>query len=52
MDTALFITAIVVVIAGFLAFTGAIKAAAVTARFIFYIGVVVFLGLLAFFLLV
>lgn len=46
METLLVLVIAVVVIAGALAFSGAIKAATVVARFVFYIGLVVLLGLL------
>lgn len=46
METLLAIAIAVVVIAGLLAFTGAIRVATVVARFVFYIGLIVFAGLL------
>ncbi len=46
MESLLGIVFFIAVISGFLAFTGAIKVATVAARYIFYIGVVVFVGVL------
>lgn len=51
METAIAIVLFVVVVSGLLAFTGAIKAATVIARFVFFIGVVVAVGLLLLYLL-
>ena len=46
MENILGIVFFVVVISGFLAFTGVVKAATVVAQYIFYIGVVIFAGVL------
>lgn len=46
MEPILAITLFIVLVAGILAFTGVIKAATVAARFVFYIALVVFVGVL------
>jgi len=46
VESLLGIVFFIVVISGFLAFTGAIKVATTVAQYVFYIGVVVFAGVL------
>lgn len=46
VEPILAITLFIVLVAGILAFTGVIKAATVAARFVFYIALVVFVGVL------